>query len=131
MRNSLKNLIIRISYNTKLLLITYIIAIVVAFTLAFIFKKAFAAFFPLILMIPFWAIRDTNIDIVNRNNLFMVCLANSRTWADLIAYAPLLWVTDLKIPFSWFTLIIYIAVILLLLYLVPKRASTFFKKKLK
>ena len=131
MRNSIRNFIIWISYNTRRLIITYIVAIVIAFLFAFISKKAYIAFFPIILMIPFWVIHDTNIDIVNRNNLFIICLANSRTWADLIAYTPLIWATDLKIPFSWSTLIIYIAVILLLLYLVPKRVSAFFKKKLK
>ncbi len=131
MRNSLRNFVIRVSYNKKLLTITYIVSAVIAFLFAIIFKKSCIAFLPLILMIPFGAVRDTNIDIVNRNNLFIICLSKSRTWADLVTYTPLILVTDLKIPFSWFTLIICIAVILLLLYLVPKRVSAFFKKKLK
>ena len=131
MRNSLRNLIIRISYSTKLLLISYIVAILIALVFAFISKKACIAFIPLVLAIPFWAIRDTNIDIVKRNNLFLVCLANPKSWADLIAYTPLILVTDLKIPFPWFTLIIYIVVILLLLFFIPKRISKIFKKMLK
>lgn len=131
MRNSIRNFIIKVSYNTKFMIISYIVLAAVAFSLAFICKKAFIAFTPIFLMIPFEAVRNTSQDTVNRNNLILICLADYHLWSNLIVYGPLIVSIDSHFPFTWLTAILYIIIIFLLAIFLPERIAKLFQKKLK
>lgn len=130
MRNSIRNFIIKVSYNKKLMVISYIVLAAVAFSLAFIFKKAFIAFLPIFIMIPFEAVHNTSQDTVNKNNLLLICLADYHFWSNLIVYGPLIVCIDSHL-FTWLTAILYIIIIFLLAIFLPERIAKLFQKKLR
>lgn len=142
MKSKIRNVVMRISYSKKLeLIIAFMLVVfmILAFALNYFNLKIFELVIAIIgllivlSLVCFDAIRRKQLEVVEKNNLINVILSDISVWGWILIWIvgyPILAMIKMIIGLNLIGAIVFGIVEFILVVILSKRLSNFFKKKL-